>query len=48
MPNGEMEEKYLAENPYYELAGQWELYGTRGNDGKMIQAAIDSGVARIK
>ena len=41
--NGEMEEKYLAENPYFDLAGQWKCYGTLGNDGKMIQAAIDSG-----
>lgn len=41
--NGEMEERYLAENPYFDLAGKWSVYGSLGNDGKMIQAAIDHG-----
>lgn len=41
--NAEMEIRYLAENPYFDLAGEWKLYGNATNDGKMIQAAIDNG-----
>ena len=43
--NAEMEKKYLAENPYYDLAGEWKLYGNATNDGKMIEAAIENGAA---
>ncbi len=40
--NGEMTTKYLS-NEYYELKGEWSVFGLRTNDGKMIQAAIDEG-----
>ena len=42
--NGEMTEKYLSDE-YYPLKGTWNMYGSHGNDGKMIQAAIDNGAA---
>ncbi len=42
--NAEMTEKYLS-NEYYPMKGAWKIYGTYGNDGKMIQAAIDDGAA---
>lgn len=40
--NAEMEEKYLSEE-YFELKGEWKLYGLSSNDGKMIEAALDAG-----
>lgn len=42
--SAEMTEKYLSDE-YYPLKGQWKIYGTYGNDGKMLQAAIDNGAA---
>lgn len=42
--NAEMTKKYLS-NDYFPLKGAWKIYGTYGNDGKMIQAAIDDGAA---
>lgn len=42
--NAEMTEKYLSDE-YYPLKGEWKIYGTYGNDGKMLQAAIDNGAA---
>lgn len=42
--NAEMTKKYLS-NDYYPLKGAWKIYGTYGNDGKMMQAAIDDGAA---
>ncbi len=42
--NGDMLVKYLS-NEYYPLKGKWKVYGSTGNDGKMIQAAIDNGAA---
>lgn len=40
----EMCQTYLS-NEYYPLQGTWKVYGQMGNDGKMIQAAIDIGAA---
>lgn len=40
----EMLVKYLS-NEYYPLKGEWKVYGSARNDGKMIQAAIDNGAA---
>ena len=40
--NAEMEEEYFS-NEYYNLKGAWCHKGLYGNDGKMIQAAIDLG-----
>lgn len=42
--NSEMTNKYLSDE-YYPLKGTWNIYGTHGNDGKMIQSAIDMGAA---
>ena len=42
--SGEMTEKYLS-NEYFPMKGVWSIYGSKGNDGKMIQAAIDKGAA---
>ncbi len=42
--SGEMTEKYLSDE-YYPLKGTWNVYGSKGNDGKMLQAAIDNGAA---
>lgn len=42
--NAEMTEKYLS-NEYYPLKGEWKIYGSYRNDGKMIQSAIDNGAA---
>ncbi len=42
--NGEMTEKYLSDE-YYPLKGTWNVYGSKRNDGAMIQAAIDNGAA---
>ena len=42
--NPEMTEKYLS-NEYYPLKGEWKVYGSARNDGKMIQSAIDNGAA---
>ena len=42
--SGEMTEKYLSDE-YYPLKGTWNVYGSRGNDGCMIQSAIDNGAA---
>jgi len=42
--SAEMCEKYLS-NEYYPLKGAWKIYGSYGNDGKMIEAAIQKGAA---
>jgi uncharacterized protein with FMN-binding domain len=42
--NSEMTNKYLSDE-YFPLKGAWKIYGSYGNDGKMIQAAIDMGAA---
>ena len=42
--NKEMTEKYLS-NEYFPLKGEWKIYGSYGNTGKMIQSAIDIGAA---
>ena len=42
--SGEMTEKYLSDE-YYPLKGKWNVYGSMGNDGAMIQSAIDNGAA---
>ncbi|MDR0585648.1 MAG: FAD-dependent oxidoreductase [Treponema sp.] len=42
--SGEMTTKYLSDK-YYPLKGRWNVYGTHGNDGKMIQNAIDNNAA---
>ena len=42
--NPEMTEKYLS-NEYFPMKGTWKVYGSYGNDGKMLQAAIDNGAA---
>ena len=42
--SSEMTSKYLS-NEYYPLKGTWKIYGTYGNDGKMIQSAMDIGAA---
>lgn len=42
--NPEMTGKYLSDE-YYPLKGQWKIYGSYRNDGKMIQSAIDNGAA---
>ncbi|NLJ58237.1 MAG: FAD-dependent oxidoreductase [Tissierellia bacterium] len=40
----EMTSEYLS-NEYFPLKGAWKIYGSYGNDGKMIQSAIDIGAA---
>ena len=40
--NGEMQKEYLSDE-YFELKGEWKVYGLTSNDGKMIQAALDIG-----
>ena len=42
--SGEMTEKYLSDE-YYPLKGTWNVYGSKGNDGAMLQSAIDNGAA---
>ena len=42
--NGEMLKKYLSDD-YYPLKGEWKVYGSARNDGKLIQSAIDNGAA---
>ena len=42
--NAEMTTKYLSDE-YFPLKGAWKIYGSYGNDGKMIQSAIDVGAA---
>lgn len=42
--NKEMTNEYLSDE-YYPLKGAWKVYGSYGNDGKMIQSAIDMGAA---
>lgn len=42
--SGEMLKKYLSDE-YYPLKGEWKVYGSARNDGKMIQSAIDLGAA---
>lgn len=42
--SGEMTEKYLSDE-YYPLKGTWNVYGSKGNDGTMIQEAIENGAA---
>lgn len=42
--NREMTNKYLSDE-YYPLKGAWKIYGSYGNDGKMIQSAFDIGAA---
>lgn len=40
----EMTKEYLS-NEYYPLKGTWKIYGSYGNDGKMIQSVINIGAA---
>lgn len=40
----EMTNEYLSDE-YFPLKGTWKIYGSYGNDGKMIQSAIDLGAA---
>lgn len=42
--SSEMTEKYLSDE-YYPLKGAWKCYGSAGNDGKMIENAIENGAA---
>jgi fumarate reductase flavoprotein subunit len=42
--SGEMTEKYLSDE-YFPLKGKWNCYGSQGNDGAMLQSAIDKGAA---
>lgn len=42
--SGEMTTKYLSDE-YYPLKGEWKIYGSAGNDGKMIENAIENGAA---
>ena len=42
--NREMTKEYLSDE-YYPLKGAWKIYGSYGNDGKMIQSAFDIGAA---
>ncbi|NCC69046.1 MAG: FAD-dependent oxidoreductase, partial [Clostridia bacterium] len=42
--SGEMTTKYLSDE-YYPLKGVWKMYGSYGNDGKMIESAIQNGAA---
>ena len=42
--SGEMTEKYLSDE-YFPLKGTWNCYGSQGNDGAMLQSAIDNGAA---
>lgn len=42
--SGEMTTKYLSDE-YYPLKGTWRMYGSYGNDGKMIESAIQNGAA---
>lgn len=42
--NREMTNKYLSDE-YFPLKGAWKIYGSYGNDGKMIQSAFDIGAA---
>jgi len=41
--SAELEERFLSENPYYDLGGYWTLIGMAQNDGKMISAAVNLG-----
>lgn len=40
----EMTTEYLSD-AYYPLKGAWRIYGTYGNDGKMLRSAIEHGAA---
>ena len=42
--SGEMTEKYLSDE-YYPLKGTWNCYGSKGNDGAMLEQAIENGAA---
>ena len=42
--NKEMTNEYLSDE-YFPLKGAWKIYGSYGNDGKMIQSAFDIGAA---
>lgn len=42
--SGEMTETYLSDE-YFPLKGAWKIYGTYGNDGKMLKSAIENGAA---
>ena len=42
--SGEMCERYLSDE-YFPLKGTWKVYGSFGNDGTMLQNAIDNGAA---
>ena len=42
--SAEMTTEYLSDE-YYPLKGAWKIYGTYGNEGKMLQSAIDNGAA---
>lgn len=42
--SAEMTTEYLSD-AYYPLKGAWRIYGTYGNDGKMLRSAIEHGAA---
>lgn len=42
--SGDMTQKYLSDQ-YYPLKGTWKVYGSQGNDGKMLENAIENGAA---
>ncbi len=42
--SAEMTTKYLSDE-YFPLKGAWKIYGSVGNDGKMIESAIQNGAA---
>lgn len=42
--SGEMTEKYLSDE-YYPLKGTWNVYGSKGNDGTMLEQAIENDAA---
>ncbi len=42
--SGEMTTKYLSDE-HYPLKGTWNVYGSKGNDGAMLEQAIENGAA---
>ena len=42
--SAEMTTEYLSDE-YFPLKGAWKIYGTYGNEGKMLKSAIDHGAA---
>lgn len=42
--SSEMTNEYLSDE-YYPLKGEWKIYGTTVNDGKMLKSAIEHGAA---